>query len=65
METALAIALLAGLTFVLLLIKWVIRSTLHKGFDAAENAYKRAQEKKNPPQAESLADRYRQNGGSF
>ena len=62
METALGIALLAGLTFVLLLIKWAISATLHKGVDAASNAYKRAQERNNPPPAESLAERYGQSG---
>jgi len=54
------IVLLAAATFILLAVKWAIRATLNKGVNAAENAWKRAQEQKNPPAPESLAERYTQ-----
>lgn len=37
----------------------MIYAGVYKGVNAAENAVKRAQEKKNPPRAESLSDRYK------
>jgi hypothetical protein len=62
METGLVIVALAGISFVWALIKWALKAGVNKGVNAASNAVKRAQEKNNPPQAESLADRYRGSG---
>ena len=50
---------------VLIAVVWyvahkVLRTAFHKGFDAIHNAAVRAEEEKNPPKAESLADRYNQ-----
>ena len=58
METGLAVAAFVGIAFVWILIKGMIRAGVNKGVNAASNAVKRVQEKNNPPQAESLAERF-------
>ena len=41
-----------------IVIRGVLNTVAHKGMDAIHNARIRAQEEKNPPKAESLAERY-------
>lgn len=52
--------ILAAGTLIILAIRYALSSILNKGADAITNAVVRSQEEKNPPQAESLADRYKQ-----
>ena len=58
MEAVYGVILLIAAGIALVLIRRAIGAGIHKGVDVAANAIKREQEKKNPPVAESLADRY-------
>jgi len=59
METTIFIVAALAISIVWVIIKRMIYVGVYKGVNAAENAVKRAQEKKNPSRAESLADRYK------
>lgn len=59
METTIFIVAALAISIVWVIIKRMIYAGVYKGVNAAENAVKRAQEKKNPPRAESLSDRYK------
>ena len=59
METAIAVLAFIAFAAVWVLIRGLISAGVDKGANAVSNAVKRAQEKNDPPKAESLADRYR------
>lgn len=61
MEAAIFIVIALAISLAWIIIKRMIYAGVSKGVNAAENAVKRAQDKKNPPHSESLADRYSQN----
>lgn len=53
------ILVVAGFTIVLLLIRYVIKRVLYKGFDVVENAIKDKKNKAESHEPENLADRYK------
>jgi len=53
------ILIIAGLTIVLLAIRYIIKKAVHSGVDAISNAITDKKNKDNPPQQENRADRYR------
>ena len=60
MNPTLTIILISiGLIAVIFLIRYLVNIGANKAEDAIRNAKKRSDEKKNPPQQESLADRYK------
>ena len=59
MTTFIGILIIAGLTAVIMLIRYVINSAINKGVDAIHNARVEKKNKENPRGHENLADRYR------
>lgn len=53
------ILIIAGLTVVVLAIRWVISTAVHRGADAIGNAITEKKNKDNPSKQENLADRYK------
>ena len=58
METVLGIALVAVITLIVMLIRFVICRLSDKAVDAVRNARIRARNESAPPQTQRLADRY-------
>ena len=59
-ENMILIGAIVLIVVVWLVVRAVVKTAVDKGSDAIHNARVRAKEEKNPPQAESLADRYKQ-----
>ena len=57
-DEILGIVLIVAVALVLLVIRRLISAGVNKGVNAASNAIKRAQEEKNPPKPQNLAERY-------
>lgn len=57
-EVIAGIALIVAVAAVLLIIRRLISAGVYKGVNAASNAIKKAQEEKNPPKPQNLADRF-------
>ena len=53
------ILVVAGFAIMLLLIRYVIKRVLYKGFDVVENAIKDKKNRAEPHEPENLADRYK------
>ncbi len=54
-----AIILVILLVVVILVVEFCIKKAVNKGADAIHNARNEKKQRENPPQAESLADRYK------
>ena len=59
-ENMIMIGVIVLLVVVILVVEYVVKKGVNKGADAIHNARVRAQEKKDPPKVENLADRFKQ-----
>ena len=59
-ENMIVLGAVALIIIVWVVVRAVMKTAINKGADAIHNARVKAKEEKDPPKAESLADRYKQ-----